>query len=776
MFADHELFTRRQFYGKHPAGNVRLDFAGFVLSLDLVEQGGQAAVGNGVVGGFFHTSNRCEKTSGVTIIMSWFQAMFKRGKKRKPRGGTRRRDPKLISERTPSKGRSIAPKDYAPSRVTRTSRRGWIVTFKVCLLLFMVGLGILFYYSYDLPDVRNLAAQVKKPSVVVLAQDGSIIGTYGDVYGDALKYEEFPKHLIDAALATEDRNFFYHFGLDPKGILRALWVNYREGRVVQGGSTITQQLAKNLFLTPDRTMRRKIQEALLSLSLEWHFTKKEILTLYLNRVYLGAGNFGVDAASKLYFGHSARQINMGESAMLMGLLKAPSRFSPTNNPDLSEKRAWQVLLNMVDAGMITQTQAKAARQQLEVAENFRDQSIFSPYYFADWVMEELPNYIGEVKNDVIVKTTLDPKLQIEAAKIVEEQIAKEGESKRVSQAAIVSMKPDGAIKVMIGGRNYRKSQYNRASQAQRQPGSSFKPFVYMAGIEAGFAPDSLVEDKPITVGRWTPQNYTGKYEGLMTLRDALAQSINTVAVQLSEAVGVGKVVEMAHRLGIKSPIMEVPSVALGSTEVNLLEMTTAYAHLANDGQALIAYGITEVKDAKNGNVIYSRESSGLGQVLTHNEVAMMNNMLSAVVQYGTGGRARIGRSMAGKTGTTSDYKDAWFIGYTPDLVTGVWVGNDDNTPMRKVTGGNMPSSIWKAYMTLALKDIPNTQLATSITYDSNESLPWLSPSAAPRNLIGEQSGSGGTGQESLPDSFWGKLFGGEGAPETEHNYPNYRRN
>jgi penicillin-binding protein 1A len=706
--------------------------------------------------------------------MSWLQAIFKRKKKRKKNTVSRKREPKLTGGRE-EPSRSIAPKDYAPKKSAPAKRRGWVVAFKLCLLLFMIGLGVLFYFSYDLPDVNALDALHKKPSIIVQAEDGTILGTYGDVYGDHLTYEQFPKHLIDAVLATEDRNFFYHFGIDPKGILRALWVNYQEGRVVQGGSTITQQLAKNLFLTSDRTMRRKIQEALLSLELEWHFSKKEILTLYLNRVYLGAGNFGVDAASKLYFGHSARDINMGESAMLMGLLKAPSRYSPTNNPELSEKRAWQVLLNMVDAGMITQPQAEEAKKQLVVAESFENQAVFSPYYFADWVVDELPNYVGEVKEDMVVKTTLDPKLQIEAAIIIDTQLAKEGEPKRITQSALVSMKPDGAIKAMIGGRNYRKSQYNRATQAQRQPGSSFKPFVYMAGIEAGFSPDSLVEDKPISVGRWTPQNYTGKYEGIMTLRDALAKSINTVAVQLSEAVGEDKVVEMAHRLGVKSPIMEVPSVALGSTEVNLLEMTTAYAHLANNGKALLAYGITEVKSAKTGNVLYSRESSGLGQVLSENEVAMMNNMLSAVVQYGTGGNARLGRSMAGKTGTTSDYKDAWFIGYTPDMVTGVWVGNDDNTPMRKVTGGNMPSLIWKEYMTLALKDVPARSLATTIQYDSDPSLPWLAPAASPRNLLDTPESFEGQGMEGeLPSSFWGKLFEGSGAPDVQHDYPNPR--
>jgi penicillin-binding protein 1A len=685
--------------------------------------------------------------------MSRIQAIFK-----KLRG--------LFSKKKKGKRKSAA--DDLPKKSK------WAWRFKFLLLLFMIGLGVLIYYTWDLPSINTLTDLKKTPSIIVKAEDGTMLGTYGDVYGDYLPLKDMPKHLVDAALATEDRNFYYHFGVDPKGLLRAIWANYRAGRVVQGGSTITQQLAKNLFLSSDRTMRRKIQEAILALKLEWHFTKDEILTLYLNRVYLGAGNFGVDAASRRYFTHSARTLNIGESAMLMGLLKAPSKYAPTNNPELSEKRAWQVLINMVDADMLTKAQADEAREQLIVAENFTDSSAFAPYYFADWVVDTLPDYIGEVTQDIVVTTTLDPKLQEEAAKIISKQLDDNGDKLKVSQSALLSMKPDGTIKVMIGGRNYRKSQYNRVTQALRQPGSSFKPFVYLAGIEAGFMPDSLVEDKPITIGRWTPKNYTGRYEGIMTMRDALAQSINTVAVQVSEAAGRNHVIDVATRLGITSHMEPVPSIALGSTEVSLLEMTGAYAHFANKGEAVTPYGIKEIRTAKENNILYSRESSGLGQVFTANQMAMMNNMLAAVVQYGTGGRANIGRSQAGKTGTTSDYKDAWFIGYTPDMVTGVWVGNDDNSQMKKVTGGNLPASIWKEYMKLALKDVPLSYLPTQISVDTDQSLPWLNGTVPPRNLIDTPVEDGAVQGEDtdaeLSKGFWDKLFDSEGGGEAKPEY------
>lgn len=723
--------------------------------------------------------------------MSIFRAIVNRIRGKKPQKPTRKREPKLVGEKQEKKetGNSIAPRDYAPARKTsgkgknkEAQQRVWKARrWRIALILFMLCAGVVGYFTYDLPDISKLTDFKKAPSITVKAEDGTVLGTYGDVYGDYLPYDQMPKHLIDAVIATEDRNFYYHFGVDPQGLARAMYVNVRAGKLVQGGSTITQQVAKNVFLTSERTFRRKIQEMLLAFYLEARFSKEDIITIYLNRVYMGAGNYGVDAASRRYFSHSARELTIGESAVLTGLLKAPSRFSPTNNPELSEKRAWQVLVNMVDAGKLTQAEAEKAKAELKIDEKFDNGSAFASFYFTDWVVDILPEFIGSVQDDIEVVTTLDPKLQLLAADIINKDLEESAEKIKASQSALVSMSPDGAIRVMVGGRNYQRSQYNRAVQAMRQPGSSFKPFVYLAGIEAGFMPDSMVEDKPISVGRWTPHNYTGRYEGIMTMRDALAHSINTVAVQISELVGRDKVVEMAHRLGIGSEIQPLPSIALGSIEVNLLELTGAYAHLAANGKGVIPFGIREIKTGK-GNVLYSRAGSGTGYVLRPNVVAMMNNMLMAVVQSGTGTGANIGRPAAGKTGTTSDYKDAWFVGYTPDLATGVWLGNDDNTPMKKVTGGNLPARIWREFMSEALKEKPVSYLPTQMQIDPDASLPWLSGSggAAPRSLIDEQSGIAptqgqpGPGEVELSPGFWDTLFGG-GEGSVEHDYPSQKR-
>jgi penicillin-binding protein 1A len=508
--------------------------------------------------------------------------------------------------------------------------------------------------------------------------------------------------LPRAVIATEDRRFYHHFGIDPVGLARAAWVDLRAGHVVEGGSTITQQLAKILFLSPERSFTRKIRETLLALWLERKFTKDQILEIYLNRVYLGAGTYGVDAAAHRYFGKSAAKLSLYESAVIAGLLKAPTRFSPTRDRAAAAARASQVLDNMVEASIVTAADAAAARQQgAALATAGRPGS----RYFADWVADQIRDFTGAPDRDLTVRTTLDPALQAAAEAAVAGVIARYGTQDKVSQGALVAMAPDGAVRALVGGRDYGESQFNRATQAQRQPGSAFKPFVYLAGLEAGLRPADRFVDAPIRVGDWQPHNYLNRYQGEMSLAEGLAQSINTIAVQVAERAGIARVVATANRLGIVSELPHDASIALGTGEVNLMELVSAYAPFANGGAGVIAYGITEIRDS-DGKTVYRRGGSGPGQVVAPELVPLMDDMLAGVIAHGTGRSAALPRPAAGKTGTTQDYRDAWFIGFTADLVCGVWLGNDDNTPMKKVTGGTLPAAAWRDFMLAVTKEQP----------------------------------------------------------------------
>ena len=597
---------------------------------------------------------------------------------------------------------------------------------KLALRVGILGAVVFALLYVTSPNIDNLNSFKKAPSILIKSESGDIIGSFGDVYGEYIPFNELPKSLIDSVIATEDRNFYYHPGVDPIGIVRALVANIRAHRVVQGASTITQQVAKNVFLTPERTLWRKLREIVLAFKLEMHFSKEEIMSIYLNRVYLGAGSYGVDAAAKRYFDKDARELSLSESAILAGMLKAPSRYAPSSNPTLSRERADQVLVNMEDAGYLTAKQTEHARAALASSMSGKKRNSQSTLYFADWIADQLPEYVGSVDEDLVVTTTLKPELQLIAEKAIGDVMDKDGERLKASQAALLSMSPDGAIRAMLGGRSYAQSQFNRTTQSLRQPGSAFKMFVYLAGLESGMTPDTTVEDKPISVpivgGTWYPKNYTGKYEGIITLKQAITESINTVAVQVSEEVGRDKVIDAAHRLGISTQMESVPSIALGATEVTLLELTNAYAHLAAGGAIVYPYAIVEIQTSK-GRTLYKREGKNSGMAIGSNVVGMMNEMLMSVVQNGTGRGGAIGRPAAGKTGTTSDYKDAWFVGYTPDLVTGVWVGNDDNTPMKKVTGGTLPAPIWRGFMRDALANTPASSLPTGGGWLNNV-LPW----------------------------------------------------
>lgn len=574
--------------------------------------------------------------------------------------------------------------------------------------LVVIG-GLFAYYAYDLPDFDDLYIVERKSSVTLKAADGMVLATYGDLYGEHQALKLLPAHLPQALMATEDRRFYSHFGIDPLGLARATFANLRAGRAVQGGSTLTQQLAKNVFLSPNRTLKRKVQELMLAFRLEQKFSKDQILEMYLNRVYFGAGAYGVEAAAQRYFDKPATKLTLGESAMLVGLLKAPSRLAPTGNIKSAQTRAAQVLRNMADAGYITADVAEAAIAKPTQLARSR-LPLPNARYFADWVIDEVYQHVGRDHPDLTVWTTLDSRLQGSAERSIGTLMDREAEKQDVEQAALVTLAPDGAVRAMVGGRDYLDSSFNRATQARRQPGSAFKPLVFMTALEQGIRPDDQFVDGPIDIAGWKPRNYDGQYHGSMTLRDAAARSINTIAVQVDEKVGRDKVIETARRLGITSDLKPHPSLALGAFEVGVLELTAAYAAFANGGYAVQPYGVIEIRDNQN-TVLFRRDTGGAYAHMINGEVlGDLNDLLRGVVERGTGRAAQIGRPVAGKTGTTSDYRDAWFIGYTPDLISAVWVGNDDNSPTKKVTGSGLPAQIWKSFMADALKGRPVSEL------------------------------------------------------------------
>ena len=538
------------------------------------------------------------------------------------------------------------------------------------------AIGIAAYLAYTLPDLRHMNAAARAPSITVLARDGTTLATYGNLYGDYLTLEDMPKTLIQAVVATEDRRFYSHLGLDPRGLLRAALANFRAGRVVQGGSTITQQLAKNAFLTPERTLARKIKELMLALWLEHEFTKEEILTLYLNRVYLGAGTYGVDAAAHKYFASKPQDLTLYQSALLAGLLKAPSRYAPTGNPEGAAKRTRLVLANMVRAGYLSDEEAAGAT---EAAPSGRRRGarvrMRNVRYFTDWVLERLPDYVGHTNRDLVVETTLDARLQEGAEQSLGGALEEDGKRLAVAQGALISLGYDGAVRAMVGGRSYGASQFNRATQARRQPGSAFKIFVYLAALERGMTPDTVMRDSPVVFGDWQPQNYSGKFVGEVTLREAFARSLNTVAVKVSERAGRRRVISTAHRLGITSDIPPHPSIALGAADVSPIELTAAYTALANGGEGVWPHGIVRVLDG-NDQVLYQRTGSGPGWVVAPKVVDQMTEMLQAVITEGSGHSARLDRPSAGKSGTSQDFRDAWFVGFAGGVDEGVVTEKD----------------------------------------------------------------------------------------------------
>ncbi len=591
---------------------------------------------------------------------------------------------------------------------------GWLARLaRLGLLAGIWGLvagGALFaWYAYDLPDFDDLYIVERRSSVTLKAADGMVLATYGDLYGEHQALKNLPAHLPQALIATEDRRFYSHFGIDPIGLARASFANLRAGRVVQGGSTLTQQLAKNVFLERDRTLKRKVQELMLAFRLEQRFSKEQILEMYLNRVYFGAGAYGVEAAAQRYFDKPASKLSLGEAAMLVGLLKAPSKLAPTGNIKSAQARGAQVLRNMADAGFITADAAeKAIAKPTQLARSRLP--LPNARYFADWVIDEVYQLVGRDHADLTVYTTLDGRLQGNAERAVDTLMDRDAGKLDVDQAALVALAPDGAVRAMVGGRDYLDSPFNRATQARRQPGSAFKPIVFLTALEQGLHADDQFVDGPIEIGNWKPRNYDGQYHGSMTLGEAVARSINTVAVQVSERVGRDRVIETARRLGITSDLKPHPSLALGAFEVGVLELTAAYAAFANGGYAVQPYGVLEIRDHHNA-VLFRRDTGGAyAHMIAGEPLGELNDLLRGVIATGTGRAAGIGRPAAGKTGTTSDYRDAWFVGYTPDLVAAVWVGNDDNSPTKKVSGSGLPAQIWRSFMNDALKGRPVSEL------------------------------------------------------------------
>src|SRR5262245_34956602 len=593
-----------------------------------------------------------------------------------------RREVDEDEDEVPARRKAKAKDDEAPAKAGRFGLAFGRLIYWGCVLGLwgaIAAVDVVVWIAAHLPPIQSLEVPKRPPAIQILGLNGRTLATRGEMGGAAVPLKELPPYLPRAFIAIEDRRFYQHHGVDPVGIGRAVVANVLRRNVSQGGSTLTQQLAKNLFLTQARTLDRKIQELVLALWLEHKFTKAEILELYLNRVYFGAGAYGVEAAAQRYFGKSARQVTLAEAAMLAGLVKSPSRLSPSRQPGGAGRRAHGVIPAMVQAGFLTDKQAKTAIAQ--EPRIIKPPAAAAANYIADWIMDVLNDLIGNVEQDIVVETTIEPTLQAAAEKALVDELAQRGDKYSVGQGALIAMSPDGAVRALVGGRSYSDSQFNRAIAAKRQPGSAFKPFVYLTALERGFTPDTVREDRPIEIKGWRPENYTRQYFGPVTLTQALAHSLNTVAVRLALEVGPKAIVRTAHRLGIASPLNANSSLALGTSEVSMIELVSAFAPFANGGTGVVPYVVERVRNA-GGKQLYAYEPHSLGRIVDERHVGMMNAMMRETLVSGTAHKADVaGWPAAGKTGTSQDFRDAWFIGYTAHLVTGVWLGNDDNSPI-----------------------------------------------------------------------------------------------
>ena len=573
----------------------------------------------------------------------------------------------------------------------------------------VIGLGALIaWHAGQLPPIDQLAVPKRPPNIAILADDGTLLANRGDTGGPAIHLKDLPPYLPQAFVAIEDRRFYSHWGVDPLGIGRAVLRNVLKRGGMEGGSTLTQQLAKNLFLTQERTISRKIQEAILAVWLEHRYSKDQILELYLNRVYFGSGAYGVEAAARKYFGRGAGETTLQEAAVLAGLMKAPAKLAPNRNPNGAADRAAQVILAMVREGFITDNMGKLALAN--PAQAAAPRGAGSLNYAADYVMDVLNETLGAIDDDIVVTSTISSAMQNAGEQALTEELTKKGPRFGVTQGALVAVDMSGQIKALIGGRNYAESQFNRAVAAHRQPGSSFKPFVYLSALERGLTPGSVREDAPINLKGWRPENSTHEYQGPVTLTRALSMSLNTVAVRLAMEVSPKTVIATAHRLGVASDLRPDASIALGTSEVTPLELVNAYAPFANGGVGVQPHIIARVRRA-DGKQLYQRKGSSFGRVIEPQYVGMMNAMLQETLLTGTALTAELpGWQAAGKPGTSQDYRDAWFVGYTSQLVAGVWLGNDDGSPTKRASGANLPVDIWSRFMREALRNTPPAPL------------------------------------------------------------------
>lgn len=613
--------------------------------------------------------------------------------------------------------------DQSPSLITRLKARWRLIALVTVQLVLLAGLAcgvVIWRWAYhDLPPVPTNAQDLwsvrREAAVTVLAENGAILGQRGPLYARPVQLEDLPDHVPQAFLAIEDRRFYDHDGFDERGFARAMWANLRAGSLVQGGSTLTMQLVKNLILSPERTARRKLQEIRIATELERHLTKQEILELYLNRVYLGDQAYGVEAAAQRYFNKSASALTVSEAALLAALPKAPSRLAPTSNLPAARARAEAVLYSMLDAGFIDQaTYETALENPAELAAG--DES-FEPGAFGyvfDQAVAEAREHLGDAADtpDLVIRTSLNVTAQRAAERAVAAVMDLQAEARNADEAALVAMDLQGRVRAIVGGRDYTASQFNRAVQARRQPGSAFKPVVFAAAFEAGMEPATAFNDEPIEIEGWSPENYGGDYRGRITIADALKRSINTVAAQAGAAVGADAVAEMGQRLGITTALNAVPSLSLGASGVSLIDMTRVYAVFANDGRRPEPVLVLEVRNSR-GDLLYQAPEATEGrQVIEREQAQWMSTLLQGVVIEGTGQRAQInGRRVAGKTGTSQMSRDAWFVGYTGQMVAGVWVGNDDDTPTDGVTGGQLPAEIWRRFMSEAHEGLPAAPLS-----------------------------------------------------------------
>ena len=663
-----------------------------------------------------------------------------------PHGANRRRE---RTPRQPRKGRRTGKRRFGIGRMLY-----WGVVLALWGLI--AGIGALVWIGIHLPPIQSLEIPQRPPSVLILGDNGATLATRGEMGGAAVPLAQLPDYVPNAFIAIEDRRFYSHFGVDPWGILRAGIADVLHRGVSEGGSTITQQLAKNLFLTQERTVSRKLQEIALALWLEHKYTKTQILDLYLNRVYFGSGAYGVEAAAQRYFGISARQLTLPEAAMLAGLVQSPSRLAPNHNPDGAVHRAALVIADMAELKMISESTAKLALAH--PAQAIKPAGAGTVNYVADWVMDAVDGIIGNIDRDIVVETTIDPALQSAAEQALVDTLNAKGEKLNIGEGALVAMTPDGVVRALVGGKNYGESQFNRAIDAKRQPGSAFKPFVYLTAIEHGLTPDTIREDAPIAVKGWKPENYEHQYWGPVTLTQALANSLNTVSVRLTLEFGPDAVIRTAYRLGITSLLEPNASIALGTSEVSPFELVSAYATFANGGFAISPHVVERIRTA-DGRTLYDRSAQRLGRIVDAPYVGMMNTMMQQTLLSGTARTASLpGWQAAGKTGTSQDYRDAWFIGYTSHLVTGVWLGNDDNMPTKRAVGGGLPVEIWSRFMKVAHAGVAPTPLpglSDGSWFTPSPTAPAAPPAAANSGQPGDRQ-NGGSGLD-----FWllDKLFG-----------------